>query len=156
MSYEDGYKQIWKSLNETRRYIYVYTPTFISFDFLLYIIHAHTIGLLKSFSEDKSISFTIQNALFGGERNYPQYELSLFEYYKEILNNPENQKPLISFYRSLQNIEEEWFNEYKARLFDDIIEDSISNTNKYDHIWRVLSKRCERNSFQRYDIILSP
>ena len=75
MSYEEGYKIIWSSLNFLR-------GSFYRYDFLLYLIHAHILGLTKNYMGFiRSGARTIYHALYEENRNYPEYELKMYDQY---------------------------------------------------------------------------
>ncbi len=126
--YEEGREFIWHALNIFRGHF-----TMGDYDLFLYLLHSYRSGFFEHYdlNSGQTIHDTIQHALFFNERNYPEYELKLFENYSQVLQNKYKEEGLRAIYSHIIRLNSDWFNDNWATLFDHLIELFTTNAGRY-------------------------
>lgn len=116
MSFHDGYQIIMESFDRFRGMLNNYKS-------ILYIIHAHRVGLFDGFTEADDPHVFLYRQLFGDKNIYPDYERGLFDVFKNDLSylGEAGILKLCSFLKQLSQIEQDWFDAYEKELFDALI-----------------------------------
>lgn len=127
-NYEEGSKFIWNALNIFRERF-----SLSEYDLFLYLLHSYKSGFLKNYKLDGGITIhdSIHKALFCDDRNYPEYELQLFDNYSPSLQNIHKEDSLREIYSYLIQLNYEWFIKNWATLFDDLIDHISANAGRY-------------------------
>lgn len=127
-NYEEGRKFIWNTLNLFRGHF-----SMSEYDLFLYLLHSYKSGFLKYYSLNNGITIhdAIQHALFCDERNYPEYELKLFDNYSHSLQDKYKEEGFRAIYAQLIELNSDWFIDNWGKLFDDLIELFTANAGRY-------------------------
>ena len=127
-NYEEGRKFIWKTLNLFRGHF-----SMSEYDLFLYLLHSYKSGFLKYYNLNNGITIhdAIQHALFCDERNYPEYELKLFDNYSHLLQDKHKEEGLRAIYAQLIELNSDWFIDNWGTLFDDLIDLFTTNAGRY-------------------------
>lgn len=116
MSYEEGKDNILRAL-----FLLKSRSIFYDYGLCLYLIHARIAGLLSEYkaylNTGKAI---ISNALYSTHKTYEKYEYKLFDVYRDQIIRGDD-RIFTTLVPTLTAIQDEWFKENQARLFDDLI-----------------------------------